>query len=102
MHNHLFARTGPAPSDIDFDGDLRSALSKMESFGIKKMFILPPPFPMNHPAKEEVNDFIPYLKKYRDRFGTVGGGGTLNVMIQEAVYPFFLQNSLSKSVMKML
>ena len=85
-HNHLFARVGPPRNGrFEYDKAIQSALSKMDQFGIQKMFVMPPPFPANYPVKEEINHFMKHLNKYSDRFGYLGGGGTLNVMIQEAV-----------------
>lgn len=87
-HNHLVGRLGPRTrfTDLDYDGAARIALATMDKLGIKKMFIMPPPFSRDHPHKYDVDDFIGTVKKYSDRFAFLGGGGTLNVMIQQAVH----------------
>jgi hypothetical protein len=57
----------------------------MNRLGIKKMFVMPPPFSPNQTNRYTFEDLIGVVKKYPDRFAFLGGGGTLNVMIQEAV-----------------
>jgi hypothetical protein len=84
-HNHLAGRFGPPSRQVlDYEGAARNALRAMDRFGIKKMLIMPPPFPPDHKHRYECDDFIHIVKKYPDRFAFLGGGGTLNVMIQEA------------------
>lgn len=85
-HNHLAGRFGPPLRQVlDYEGAARAALREMDRFGIKKMVIMPPPFQPGHKMLYECDDFIEVVKKYPDRFVFLGGGGTLNVLIQEAV-----------------
>jgi len=86
-HNHLFGRyvSHPGIQETDYEGAGRVALDVMNRFGIKKMLIMPPPFPPDHPNRYTFEDLISIVKKYPDRFAFLGGGGTLNVMIQQAV-----------------
>jgi hypothetical protein len=86
-HNHLMGKSGPGSAihGPDYEGAARVALATMDKLGIKKMLIMPPPFPLNHPHEYDVNDFIGIVRTYPERFSCLGGGGTLNVMIQEAV-----------------
>lgn len=87
-HNHLFGRFGPRSGSpvLDYEGAAQVALAKMNALGIEKMLIMPPPFPPNHPNKYDMDDFLDVVKKHTDRFGFLGGGGTLNPMIQQVVY----------------
>jgi len=87
VHNHLLGHYG-SPSRIqgtDLEGAARVALDAMKRLGIEKMFIMPPPFSPDHPGRYTFEDLIGTVKKYPDRFAFLGGGGTLNVMIQESV-----------------
>jgi len=88
VHNHLHGVYGAGPGrvDHDFEGAARVALQRMKEAGIKKMYIMPPPISLNHPAGYDFEDFLKTVKKYSDRFSFLGGGGTLNVMIQKAVH----------------
>lgn len=86
-HNHLLGRFGSRSGlqILDYEGAAQVALAKMNELGIERMLIMPPPFPPNHPNKYEMDDFVEVVRKYADRFGFLGGGGTLNPMIQQAV-----------------
>jgi hypothetical protein len=86
-HNHLVGKypTQSGMQQIYFEGAAGVALTAMKRLGIRKMFIMPPPFSTDHPDRYTFDDLIGTVKKYPDRFAFLGGGGTLNVMIQEAV-----------------
>lgn len=87
VHNHLLGHYGSrsGTQETDFEGAARIALDAMKQLGIEKMFIMPPPFSPDHPGRYTFEDLIDTAKKYPDRFALLGGGGTLNVMIQESV-----------------
>ena len=86
-HNHLVgqfrSRSGPA---ADYYGAARITLTKMNELGIKKMIIMPPPFSPNHHGIYDLEHLADIVKKHPDRFAFLGGGETLNVIIQEAVH----------------
>jgi predicted TIM-barrel fold metal-dependent hydrolase len=85
-HNHLMGRFGPPGRQIlDYEGAAQVALAAMDRYNIKKMLVMPPPFQPDNRNLYECDDFLDIVKKYPDRFAFLGGGGTLNVMIQEAV-----------------
>ena len=85
-HNHIVGKLGPrSGSSPDYEGAAGVALKAMNRFGIKKMLIMPPPFPLNPPHTYDIEDLIETVSRHANRFGFLGGGGTLNVMIQEAV-----------------
>lgn len=88
VHNHLHGvyGTGPGMFDYDFEGAAKIALQRMKETGIKRMYIMPPPISLHHPAGYDLEDFLKTVKKYSDRLSFLGGGGTLNVMIQKAVH----------------
>jgi hypothetical protein len=87
VHNHFLGRYGGrgGTEELDYEGAAREALVAMDKFGIKKMFIMPPPFTPNQPGRFTFEDLVPAIRKYPNRFAFLGGGGTLNVMIQQAV-----------------
>jgi hypothetical protein len=86
-HNHLFGRYGTrlGVEEIDYEGAAKVAMTAMKQFGIKKMFIMPPPFSPDHPNRYTFDDLIGVVKKFPDRFAFLGSGGTLNVMIHQAL-----------------
>ena len=86
-HNHLLGQYGSHPGmrQSDFEGAAWVALEAMKRLGVKKMFIMPPPFSPGHPGRYTFEDLAPIVKKYPGQFAFLGGGGTLNVMIQETM-----------------
>lgn len=87
VHNHLEGHYGSPREGFgkDFEGAARVALDTMKKVGIEKMFIMPPPITPDQPGIYTFEDLIGIVKRYPDRFAFLGGGGTLNVMIQESV-----------------
>ena len=53
----------------------------MDELGIRKIFIMPPPFSPGHRGLFDMDDLLPVARKYSDRIAVLGGGGSLNVMI---------------------
>jgi predicted TIM-barrel fold metal-dependent hydrolase len=56
----------------------------MDKIGIQKSLVMPPPAPRIIP-NGDYKTSIPVVKKFPDRFAFLGGGGSLNPMIQEAI-----------------
>ncbi len=86
-HNHLFGRFGGRQGidEMDYEGAARMAMAAMKQSGIKKMFIMPPPFSPDHPHRFTFEDLVRIARKFPGTFAFLGGGGTLNVMIHQAV-----------------
>jgi predicted TIM-barrel fold metal-dependent hydrolase len=76
-HAHIQAS---GRSGADWDGGLRTALVNMDKLGIRRTLILPPPQPFGHDHPSDL-EFAAAVKRNADRFGIVGGGGSLNPMI---------------------
>jgi len=97
-HNHFAGRyvSRPGVHEMDYEGAARVALDTMNRLGIKKVFIMPPPFSLSQANRYTFEDLIGVVKKYPDRFAFLGGGGTLNVMIQEAVREGTTSESLKR------
>jgi len=86
VHNHLLVHYGPPSSaQVDCEGAAQVALAAMDRVGIARMFIMPPPFTPEHPNLYTYEELLGAVKNYPDRFSFLGGGGTLNVLIQQAV-----------------
>ena len=82
-HNHLVGKR--VMGTINFTKAVQSVLAAMDSAGVKTCLLLPMPQTVNQKLRLTFEDLSPIREKYPDRFGLLGGGGTLNVMIQEAV-----------------
>ena len=80
-HNHL---SGGPGIRSDFPGAVHNALAEMDKLGIRKIFIMPPPFSPGHRGLFDLDDLISFAKEYPARIAVLGGGGSLNVMIHQA------------------
>lgn len=84
IHNHLFARV--SETERDYEGAAELALEAMDNLGIQKMFLMPPPFtPSQGASVYDADDLTDTVAANPDRFAFLAGGGSLNVMIQQAV-----------------
>lgn len=77
-HVHLVADKG---SLKDFDMAARAAIKVMNANKIKKMVIMSPPQPTED---FDIESLKGVMAKYGERFVIMGGGGTLNPMLQAA------------------
>ncbi len=78
VHFHLIADTG----DLDgFDRAARKAIGVMDKAGIGKIIAMPPPRPRRNFDVESLKNLA---EKYAARIAFMGGGGSLNPMIQAA------------------
>lgn len=83
IHNHLEGLIESAGED--FEGAAERAANAMINHGIRKMIVMPPPRPSDEHASYPYDLLLPVLGLYPDQFDFFAGGGTLNVMILEAV-----------------
>jgi predicted TIM-barrel fold metal-dependent hydrolase len=87
VHNHLFGMTGkgsPLGRSTDYPGAARAAVSLMDSLDIGTAIVMPPPFTEGQRDVFEADEFLSAIRDYPGRFAFMGGGGSLNVMIQKA------------------
>jgi predicted TIM-barrel fold metal-dependent hydrolase len=77
VHAHLESK--------DTAGSVQAALQAMEAENAAKMIFLPSPFTPDDPTRFDDEVLIAAEKNHRDKLAFLGGGGTLNVMLQEAV-----------------
>lgn len=82
-HNHLVGRR--AMGQHNFDTQAQICLESMNSSGIKYCLLMPMPQTVDQKSKLVFEDLQPIIKKYPNRFKALGGGGSLNVMIQQAI-----------------
>ena len=76
VHTHL-EPSNPAHS-------VQAALQAMKRENAAKIVFMPPPFTADDPARYDAEIFLPVVKGHRDKLAVLGGGGSLNVMIQES------------------
>jgi len=75
-HVHL-EPTDPAHS-------VQAALRSMTEEGALKIVVMPPPFTEDDPARYDAEILLPAVKEHADKLAVLGGGGSLNAMIQQS------------------
>jgi predicted TIM-barrel fold metal-dependent hydrolase len=82
-HNHL---VGPRRmGHYNLEKSARIALSAMDAAGVKLNLVMPMPQTVGQNFKLCYEDLLPVVQEYPSRFAALGGGGSLNVIIQEAM-----------------
>ncbi len=89
-HAHLLA--GKQANDIL--GAAADAVSMMQRFNIYQTLVMPPPQTVNQGHDETLESYAGIKQAHSGRFAFLGGGGSLNVMIQEALQAGTLSNEL--------
>jgi len=82
-HNHLVGKR--VNGGFNFSRQTDIALENMDQLGVKLNLLLPMPQAPGQKLELKMEDLLPVVRKYPDRFAVLGGGGSLNVMIQRAV-----------------
>lgn len=82
-HNHLVGRR--AMGQLEYERPVRIALASMDATGVKLNLIMPMPQGVHQKYRLYLEDLLPVVKTYPARFVALGGGGSLNVLIQKAV-----------------
>ena len=67
--------------DLDFHKALKSAIEKMDRYGVATSILMPPPRPVKIRQNYDHADFCNRLKDYPGRFLCMGGGGSLNITL---------------------
>lgn len=88
VHTHLEPK--------DSAGSVQAALGAMRLENASKMIFSPSPFTPDDPARFDDEVLIAAEKDHRDKLAFLGGGGSLNVMVQEAV----LSNNAGPEIQK--
>jgi predicted TIM-barrel fold metal-dependent hydrolase len=63
---------------------VEAALRAMPGENAAKIIFMPPPFTADDPARYDAEVFLPALKGHTDKLAMLGGGGSLNAMIQQS------------------
>jgi hypothetical protein len=69
----------------DPEGTIRAALAALKVQNATKIIFQILPDTFDHAGHYDVEVLLPSMKPYSDRLAIVGGGGTLNAMIQQSV-----------------
>ena len=82
----------------NFYSGAQTALSMMKKLGIEKSFVMPYPFTPGQHGLFTIDDpsFIRTVQRHKGTLFFLGGGGTLNVMIQETVRAGDVSEKLKK------
>lgn len=81
-HAHL---SGATAAGSNYDGAADVSLSKDDGSGVKIEIVMPPPYPATWNGMYDYSAYQAACKKRGTRMAFLGGGGTLNPMIQQAV-----------------
>ena len=100
MHlNGIYGIYGSGSSkQRDFDAAAQNAMVRMKQLNMTRMLIMPPPTQYQKEASTQYDYEVlkGIAQKYPDSFSFVGGGGSLNPMIQEALHVGGVSDSLKK------
>ena len=69
----------------DPEGSVNAALQAMSELNAARVFVLTEPYSPDDRNRWDVESILPALKIYPNKLAVLGGGGTLNAMIQESV-----------------
>jgi predicted TIM-barrel fold metal-dependent hydrolase len=69
----------------DIDGAIQSALAAVSRQNAAKVFFQIPPDTYDHPGHYDADVILSAASKHPDRLAVLGGGGSLNAMIQQSV-----------------
>lgn len=75
------AQFEPGVSARDYVEIADAIVAEMDKWGVRMTLLVPPPQPAYARFSQEIEDYLPVLKKYPSRFGALGGGGSINRMI---------------------
>ncbi len=85
-HNHIVGQvSGGANRTFDYANPARTALEAMDAAGVRVNLVMPMPQTVEQKNRLYLDDILPVVEQYSGRFAVLGGGGSLNVMIQEAI-----------------
>jgi len=75
--------THPEPSDLEHS--VQAALEAMKAENAARIVFMPPPFTAGDPARYDAEIILAAVIGHADKLAVLGGGGSLNAMIQESV-----------------
>lgn len=85
-HVHLDGKAGPlGGGEQDYEAAAAVALASMDELGVRLAVLLPPPFVPDHFNRYDYAPLAAVVRRHPERFAFLGGGGSLNSLIQAAV-----------------
>lgn len=86
VHVHINGRYG-MPMQMDYAGATTAALNIMSDLGIGLSITMPPPFGTHQPSSNiyDIEDYADVIVGEASHIKFFGGGGSLNVMLQQAI-----------------
>lgn len=81
-HTHILGNT---PRGEDYAGAANAALGIMDRYKVVRAVVMPPPFVAGKEGIHDDTELLAVARRHKGRFVVLGGGGSLNVMIHEAV-----------------
>jgi predicted TIM-barrel fold metal-dependent hydrolase len=82
MSPFVDVHTHPDPSDPT--RSVQAALEAMKLENAAKIVFMPPPFTADDPARYDAEIILNAVKGHADKLAVLGGGGSLNAMIQQS------------------
>jgi len=82
MSPFVDAHAHPEPTSME--QSVHAALRAMTSENAAKIIFMPPPFTADDPARYDAEIILAAVKGHADKLAVLGGGGTLNAMIQQS------------------
>ena len=81
-HTHFLGHSGRGD---DYDGSADATIDNMDRNNIRLGIVMPPPFAPGKRGMHDHAELLSAARRYKGRFAVLGGGGSLNLMINEAV-----------------
>lgn len=97
VHVHPIGGRGRLP---DYSSAVGAAVATMDEAGIKKMVLMPPPQVHETAPPFDYDSFVETVASHRTRLAFMGGGGSLNSMLQEAGQEKEVSGSLKRKFEK--
>ena len=84
MSPFVDVHTHPDPSDPE--RSVRAALEAMKLENAARIVFMPPPFTADDPGRYDAEILLPAVKVRADKLAVLGGGGSLNALIQQSAH----------------
>ncbi len=84
VHAHLHGIIDRTSSG-DYEGAAGVALEAMDKLGAARMLVMPPPFGIAQLHVYDIEPLLEVARRHPGRFAVLGGGGSLNPILMEAV-----------------
>lgn len=93
-HNHLVGQR--VMGQFNLEKPAQIAVDIMDEAGVKLNLLMPMPQTVHQKLCLTFEDLLPIVQRYPSRFAALGGGGSLNVMIQQALQDGHVSTAMEK------